>query len=64
MIAFRAPDLLADRCQLVLFPEVLGVFSVPLAYCQKAETALERVQEKRALTYQQALKAGQLPLFA
>lgn len=64
MIAFRAPDLLAERCQLVLFPEVLGVFSVPLAHGRKAETALEQEKEERTLTYQQALKAGQLPLFA
>jgi hypothetical protein len=56
-------DRLAHLHQLVLFPDLLGVRSVPLALCQQAAPPTERERVKRPLTYQQALLAGQLPLF-
>jgi hypothetical protein len=64
MMTPRTADLLANLHQLVLFPDVLGVRSVPLALCQKAETSPVQEQEERFLTYHQTLDAEQLPLFA
>lgn len=43
---------------------MFGVRSLPPASYQEAEAATEQGREERALTYQQALEAGQLPLFA
>jgi hypothetical protein len=59
----RLADLLAHLCQLVLFPDLLGVDSVPLASCQQVALPAEWEPQQRPLTYQQALQAGQLPLF-
>ena len=56
-------DLLAHLCQFVLFPDLLGVDSVPLAPCRQAALPAEREPQQRPLTYRQALQAGQLPLF-
>lgn len=63
MIPLHTPDLLTDLCQLVLFPEVLDVTSVPLAICQRAESAPGLEHEEGALTYRQAVEMGQLSLF-
>ncbi len=57
-------DLLAELHQLVLFPALLGVRSLTLSAYQKATVMSAQEQKEGALTYQQALEAGQLPLFA
>jgi len=63
-LPLRIDDLLAERHQLVLFPALLGVRSVTLAACQKATVMSAQEQKDCTLTFQQALEAGQLPLFA
>ncbi len=55
---------LADMQQLVLFPEVVNARHLPLDRCWTTETAQEGEQVEDAHSFQQALDAGQLPLFA
>ena len=55
---------LANLQQLVLFPEVVGARCLPLDRSRTAETAPVGEQEEAPLSFQQALDAGQLPLFA
>ena len=52
---------LAGLEQLVLFPDALGVFSPPPATCQLLETSPG--PEEHPDAGEQAIKAGQLPLF-
>ena len=55
---------LADLQQLVLFPEVVGARCLPLDRCRTMQVAPVMEGEEVPLTFQQALEAGQLPLFA
>ena len=54
---------LADLQQLVLFPEVVGARCLPLDRGRTVEVAPVREREEGPLSFQQALDAGQLPLF-
>lgn len=54
---------LADLQQLVLFPEVVGALCLPLDWRRTVEATPVTEGEKVPLTFQQALEAGQLPLF-
>ena len=55
---------LADLEQIVLFPEVVGTRYLPLDWRRTEETAPGSEPEEASLSFQQALDAGQLPLFA
>ena len=55
---------LADLQQLVLFPEAVGARCLPLDRCRTVQVAPVTEGEEVPLTFQQALEAGQLPLFA
>ena len=55
---------LADLQQLVLFPEMVSARYIPLERCGTAEAASVSEREEASLSFQQALDAGQLPLFA
>ena len=55
---------LTDLQQLVLFPEVVGARCLPLDRCRTAQAAPVTEGKEVPLTFQQALEAGQLPLFA
>lgn len=55
---------LADLQQLVLFPEVVGARYLPLDRRRTAEAAPVGEPGEASLSFQQALNAGQLPLFA
>ena len=60
----RLSNQLADLQQLVMFPEVVGARCLPLDRRRTAEAAPVAEGEEVPLTFQQALEAGQLPLFA
>ena len=60
----RLSNQLADLQQLVLFPDVVGARCVPLDRSGTGEAALVNEREEVPLSFQQALDAGQLPLFA
>ena len=60
----RLSNQLADLQQLVLFPEVVGARCLPLDRCRTVQAALVTEGEEAPLTFQEALEAGQLPLFA
>ena len=60
----RLSNQLADLQQLVLFPEVVGAQYLPLDRRRTEETAPASEPEEATLLFQQALDAGQLPLFA
>ena len=60
----RFSNQLADLQQLVLFPEVVGTRCLPLDRCRTGEAAPVSEREEVPLSFQQALDAGQLPLFA
>ncbi len=55
---------LADLRQLVLFPELVGVRSLPLDQCNAVVSSPVREQDEGPLSIQHALDAGQLLLFA
>jgi hypothetical protein len=55
---------LLDLQQLVLFPEVVGAQYLPLDRRRTVEAGLVSEPEEASLSFQQALDAGQLPLFA
>ena len=55
---------LADMQQIVLFPEVVGAQYLPLDRRKTEETAPTSEAGEATLSFQQALDAGQLPLFA
>ena len=55
---------LADMQQIVLFPEVVGAQYLPLDRRRTEETAPASEPGEASLSFQQALDAGQLPLFA
>jgi hypothetical protein len=60
----RFSNQLADLQQLVLFPEVVGARCLPLDRRRTVEVAPVSEREEDPLSFQQALDAGQLPLFA
>ena len=55
---------LEDLQQLVLFPEVVDARCLPLDRCRTVQVAPVTEEEEVPLSFQQALDAGQLPLFA
>ena len=57
-------NLLADLQQLVLFPEVVGARYLPLDRRRTVEAEPASEPGEASLSFQQALDAGQLPLFA
>ena len=63
-ITTRFSNQLADLRQLVLFPEVVGARCLPLDLGRTAEATPVSEREEVPLSFQQALDAGQLPLFA
>ncbi len=60
----RLSNQLADLQQLVLFPEVVGARYLPLDRCRTMEAGPVSEPGEASLSFQQALDAGQLPLFA
>jgi hypothetical protein len=54
---------LADLQQLVLFPEMVGARCLPLDWRRTGEAAPVSEREEVPRSFQQALDAGQLPLF-
>lgn len=60
----RFSNQLADLQQLVLFPEVVGSQCLPLDRRGTMEVAPVSEREEGPPSFQQALDAGQLPLFA
>ncbi len=60
----RSSNLPSDLRQLVLFPEVVGIRSLPLEECHAGVSSPVREQDEGPLSIQQALDAGQLLLFA
>jgi len=60
----RSSNLSPDLRQLVLFPEVVGVHSLPLDQCNAVVSTPVREQEEDPHSLQQPLDAGQLLLFA
>ena len=60
----RSSNLSSDLRQLVLFPELVGVRSLPLDQCNAVVSSPVREQEEDLLSLQQPLDAGQLLLFA
>jgi hypothetical protein len=54
---------LTDPQQLVLFPEMIGLGSLPLDQCAPEEVVPVTDREEVSRSYQQALDAGQLLLF-
>ena len=63
IITSRFSVQLADLRQLVLFPEVVGVRSLPLDQCNAVVSTPVREQEEDPHSLQQPLDAGQLLLF-
>ncbi len=62
-ITTRFSNQLADLQQLVLFPEVVGAQCLPPDRRRTVEVAPVSEQEEGPPSFQQALNAGQLPLF-
>ena len=60
----RLSNQLADLQQIVLFPEVVGAQYLPLDRRKTEETAPASEAGEATLSFQQALDAGQLLLFA
>ncbi len=60
----RFSDQLADLRQLVLFPEVVGVRSLPLEESHAVVSSQVTEQDEGPVPIQQALDTGQLLLFA
>jgi len=60
----RSSNLSSDLRQLVLFPEVVGVRSLPLEECHAVVSSPVREQEEESHSPQQPLDARQLLLFA
>jgi len=60
----RSSNLSSDLRQLVLFPELVGVHSLPLDQCNAVVSSPEREQGEDLLSLQQPLDARQLLLFA
>jgi len=60
----HSSNLSSDLRQLVLFPEVVGVHSLPLDQCHVEVSSPVRAQDEGPLSIQQALDARQLLLFA
>jgi predicted amidohydrolase len=63
-IIARLSNQLADMQQIVLFPEVVGAQYQPLDRRKTEETAPASEAGEATLSFQQALDAGQLLLFA
>jgi hypothetical protein len=63
-IIARLSNQLADLQQLVLFPEVVGARYLPLDRRRIVEAEPASEPEEATISFQQALDAGQLPLFA
>ena len=63
-IATHFSNQLGDLQQIVLFPDVVGAQYLPLDRRRKEETAPTSEPGEAFLLFQQALDAGQLPLFA
>lgn len=55
---------LGDLQQIVLFPDVVGARYLPLDRRRTEETEPPSESGEASLSFQQALDAGQLPLFA